>query len=332
MTIDPNASLANIRDELGRAAHPASPEDRDARYYWAGQSTRLLLVHLDAGGQLPDAWTPFYAPAADLAAALQTIEHAAGHGHQADPRSIAGTLRAAINAWQNASPDEILPCGDDLAAATRALLDCQPSEDQPTHLELAATLEQRDIARAEAQRYARSRISDLIQQRDDYRAEILRATQDRDIARAEALSARSEMTRRHEAHVRIVDELRNEAQQHASIARNLAAQLAADDNPNAAYAAVARVASSIAENASDNGEGGTFADLKQAMSDTIGHATMFRTSEEATRVTLAAFLATGAARFGSRRKDDDLAQRTADYLAELASQLDGQPPRPPIER
>lgn len=277
--IDPNHTLAFLREALGES------RDHNVRY-----GAERLIRHLDTGGHLPDAWTPFYAPAGDLAAALQTIEHAAEHHHQADPRSIAGDLAAAINAWRAASPDEIEPTGDDLAAAAQALLDAGAHADQE-HSDLLDTIDR------------------LVNQRST-------ALQQRDQARSAVETLRSEMTRRHEAHVRTSEQLREQLDKAAAMR---AGSITIDD----AMASTVRVALGLVEDALDHGCK-TARDLREHLTRTLEQAAS-STGRDAdvahARISAAAHLAEGAARRGHHRNADDLCERTAAYLNDLSMRL-----------
>lgn len=315
MTIDPNATLSELRCDLDGA------DDFDnygPNATLALKSTRRLLAHLDAGGPLPDAWTPFYTPAAALNAALDTIAQAVDHDAQGqpithdpepDPRSIAGDLRAALGAWggqpidrrNETDAERMEEIGDDLANAAQALLDCQPDEHQPTHLEMAEQL-----------RLTRRGNEQLVQRRQADMDTIDRLTHD--LAHANNTIAQRDarirnLIQQRDQHAATIEELR------AALDTKLAFT---DSGHDAAYALVARAAAHIAD-----GIEGSARDLRQHATSQIalGGNTGTPDNKQRARTTIAAMLAVGAARHGANRKSSDLAERTAGYLEAIADTL-----------
>lgn len=376
MTIDPNDVLSRIRHHITDAE-----QSYDAHH--AAALASLLIAHLDAGGPLPDAWTPFHTPSADherkvaqiehvaavrgddslywqeqarearadLAAALQTIEQAAANTqttaeleawakvdpaaarnwafwHHAqitsepDPRSVAGQTADAIKTWRDLPQDSyndtdhliVVTTGDYLANAAQALLDCQPDERQPTHLEMEQTIQRlrRDRDRAEQQR---QRDADTIDRltHDLARAasdtEHLKLCRNADAQKIDRLTAELAQAREHGRQMMNQRDTADPRQQRQPIATD------------AAYALVARAAAHLCDNATDAFGGNGDAREIRSYTDHVLRDRQHATSAGQARTELAAMLAVGASKYGSNRKSADLAERTAAHLRTLADHL-----------
>jgi hypothetical protein len=272
----PNELLSQLRryieqSDLEPACGPPSPGAQYARRSAAVRASELL-AHLDAGGRLPDAWTP-YAPADRPSVAGAPFQSADEPG---------GLTRNPIG-----DDDQVAEVDGSTLAQIRYLSDALHLLREDTEDALQA-------------------VERLTTDRDSLHERLARAATERDNALRQYRDADRALTEARDE----IDGLRAEIAAGPSIASDLA-------HRRTALAEIVETAARIADHAA----GGTARDVKIS----ADHA--LKRGQPADRAQLAAMIAVGAARYGSHRKSDDLAHRTANHLYTLADQL-RTPPAP----
>ena len=311
----PNELLSQLRNyiaqsDLEPSNHGPSPTATYARRAAAVRASELI-AHLDAGGRLPDAWTPFAAPRTGC------DDYQERHAPTENP------FRAELRETESNANQHIAAVEHERNQLRAALAESdaenERQHDRANNAEheieqLRAAIEQHKIDLRNAHEVRRcaeiDRDAGLVE-RDQLRADLADTARD-------AVNAREELRAAHRTNVALRD--RNADYERQLAAAHRAPSIASDLVERAALAELAEQAAEIADDADTNG--GTARDVRAAADWRVRNAIQRADSTgSSSRDTLAALLAVGASRYSSRRKDDDLAHRTATHLRTLADQL-----------